>query len=71
MHRPGNLCRAFPQEFFDLNVDLSTQVDASMWIKHMGLVNGHEDPEGIKVRALKGISGVDYLQVLPSLCHGE
>jgi hypothetical protein len=38
-------------------------LDRLAWLRHMVLgQDGHSDPPGIKVRALEGLAGVDYLQ---------
>jgi copper chaperone CopZ len=38
-------------------------LDTKMWLRHMALAaDGHSDPPGIEVRAVQGLSGVDYLQ---------
>lgn len=37
--------------------------DTKLWLRHMMLASdAHSDPSGIKVRAVPGLSGVDYLQ---------
>ena len=38
-------------------------LDKKQWLRHMSLAeDGKSDPEGIAVRAVQGIEGVDYLQ---------
>lgn len=38
-------------------------LDTQLWLRHMMLApDAHSDPPGIKVRAVPGLSGVDYLQ---------
>lgn len=35
--------------------------NATCWLEHLGLTEDWDDPEGIKVRAVEGLSSMDYM----------